>query len=233
VCETWLADCALSIATRALPDAPLGAALAHEAANGISSCSSAFLGVSWSSGSVTDNVANDQYLVEWDTTPAFNSNGGAAFGSAVVAETGSEIVYTVQPLTAGLTYYVRVTPHNSLGWGAASATHSAVPMRKADAPTAVMLRRRTATEVAADASLLGTSIVVSWGLPSNLGGAVAQGAIVEWSSTPFSEFQQAVQTVTTSVASGSLGGSLRLTMDTRTCANCRVQESSQYGAYRL
>jgi len=78
-----------------------------------------------------DNGGDDvvQYRVEWDTTPKFNGVITAPNKGFVNLDAAIHSSYTIQYLTKGLTYYVRVYAINSAGPGASalSSPASAAP----------------------------------------------------------------------------------------------------------
>jgi hypothetical protein len=69
-----------------------------------------------------DSITN--YRIEWDTSAAFDSN----VASATVDATAQKY-YTIEGLTTGVAYYVRVSASNSVGYGATivSSPASAIP----------------------------------------------------------------------------------------------------------
>jgi len=109
-----------------------------------------------------------KYKIEWDIAPGFNSlqpvpNKGSAL---VFAATDSS--YTIQSLTPGLAYYVRVSAIN--GAGAGFPTLSTPTFAK----PGLQVPGRPHTVVASDGNELG-SIKVSWQRP-----------IVPWHNVPCS-----------------------------------------------
>ena len=186
------------------------------------------------------NVANTKYKVEWDILPSFGSNGGQPMstghvnslgygdgydGSPYVNEAsspGDELKYVIDGLDQGTTYYIRITARNSLGYGTPTSTLASVPMKSASAPTNVALSALS-TEDVNDTAKLGTSLLVDFSTPSDMGGDTASAYRIEWSSTPWSEFRREVQRIETSIDSGTVGGNFRLQLDTSLCATCMVQ----------
>merc|ERR1711964_251519 len=84
----------------------------------------------------TDDGGDDvtAYLVEWSTTSAFD-----VVDSALVTylDGGAPFYKTISGLTAGVSYYVRVSAYNSQGYGSSSATTptNLNPMQEPGAPT--------------------------------------------------------------------------------------------------
>mmetsp|Transcript_17104 Transcript_17104/g.25787 ORF Transcript_17104/g.25787 Transcript_17104/m.25787 type:complete len:1105 (-) Transcript_17104:239-3553(-) len=77
----------------------------------------------------TDNGGAEiqYYRVEWDTMPNFNSLSASPHKGAVDVDASIALSYTIDELSVATRYYIRVIPINLAGYGAASATLSAMP----------------------------------------------------------------------------------------------------------
>lgn len=127
----------------------------------------------------------DKYLIEWASTIAF-SQSDSYYGSITVpsatllpalTSTGGalngELIYNILNLSTGVAYYVRMSAHNLLGYGAVQvAPYSVVPAGKALAPGSVSVSPVDASTV--------TSANVQWTAPSSSVGSAITGYLVEW-----------------------------------------------------
>jgi len=100
----------------------------------------------------------------------------------------SPLLYDIEGLTAGVTYFCRVTAYNALGYGVPSNLASAKPLGQPSAP---------GTASVAIAS--GTSLDVTWSPATASNGAALLGYKLEWYSK---DNIPEVQTITTSATSG-------------------------------
>lgn len=123
--------------------------------------------------------------VEWDTSNSFTSS---YYGSAstnyseltfLTSLPDSSIVYLVDNLDTGSTYWFRVSMRNAKGAGVATLSTTAVtPAGKADAPRSVELSHAVvqSTDI--------TDVTVTWAAPSGHsdvdGGSPITGYLVEW-----------------------------------------------------
>ncbi|OWZ24847.1 hypothetical protein PHMEG_00028 [Phytophthora megakarya] len=138
-------------------------------------------------------------------------------------------------LTMGVTTHIRVTAHNSLGFGVPSDSVAVVPITPSDPPPYpnVVLSALT-LEVEDDPNVRVTSLRVVFPPPTKStldqnggGGSPVTKYLVEWIDTrEFSNTIPQIQTITTlSSSSGSVTGSFSLTLDTTgsSCINCQIQ----------
>ncbi len=148
-----------------------------------------------------------------------------ASGSGVVRALPKRPAYVITGLTQGTVYYIRVTAHNTLGYGAVSQTHVAKPHREPSRANLVSL-----SVLDADEPAVGTSLRVGWQSPDDAGGDPITHYRVEWAEAAWSTAVTTVQTIRTQ-ATSPLGGTFRVWVDTRgaaatTCGNpnmCPVQ----------
>ena len=89
------------------------------------------LRVMWSHPESDGGDTVTRYKVEWDTSPAFDSDAGAPFGvhTYAIADPANDCVaspcsYVVSSLEMGVEYYVRVSSYNSFGYSATPAVPS-------------------------------------------------------------------------------------------------------------
>jgi hypothetical protein len=121
----------------------------------------------------TDDGGDDitAYLVEWSTSSTF-----AEVDSSTVTylDGGAPFYKTISGLTAGVSYYVRVSAYNSQGYGseAASTPTNYNPMEEPGAPTNVALG------VTSD-----SMITVSFDEPNDNGGDDIISYFVEWDTS--------------------------------------------------
>jgi len=131
------------------------------------------------------------------------------------------ISYDISRLTRGTTYYVRVSAHNSLGYGPPAASIKVKPYRTSDSPNdPVVLKERAMT---VDADERGTSLDVTWAAPVIGGGDPITKYLIEWSRTSFDSYTKEIQTVTTQTNAAAVYGTFRLALNTGACATCAVQ----------
>jgi hypothetical protein len=79
------------VAPRALPASPTGIILSSPGNDNLFTKDT--LKISWQSGSISQNIANDKYKVEWDTSPTFDSVGGKpiSFSHKLFSGTSPEV----------------------------------------------------------------------------------------------------------------------------------------------
>ena len=125
----------------------------------------------------------DQYLLEWDQSATFDDK--ITYGNITIpasqllpALTGNFLgdwVYDLSGLTTGTSYWLRVSAHNSIGFGPTKlASMSVVPSGKPGAPSSVSLLTATSQDTPI------TSANVTWTAPLVSGGSVVTGYLVEW-----------------------------------------------------
>ena len=166
--------------------------------------------------------------MEWDTKITMDSQGGYSLsyerdgfiGTSPEVSADSSLEYLISGLSQGITYYVRISTKNTLGYGPSSPVVYARPMQSPSVPTMVQLKHRASYTTAAD---LGTSLDVKWSMPTNFGGSEITKYRVEWAKSDFELITVEEQTVSTVLADGALSGVFTLTLDTSTCITCNVR----------
>ncbi|KAL7442689.1 hypothetical protein ACHAXH_009869 [Discostella pseudostelligera] len=196
-------------------------------------------------------IATDIFLVEWSTSSSFEpfaSNGLATLWSAEVMaqyadEEGSNAIGELQlePLTMGTQYFVRVSAHNTAGYGAKADAIPVKPMTRPDPPFDPILSRVTTDHLASlntniglsDSATIGTSLLVMWQPPridsSNDrpdlvgdGGVAVSSYLVEWSRVSWDSYSPSVYEIILQTSSGAQGsdalgllsGSFQVLIDT-------------------
>ena len=121
----------------------------------------------------TDDGGDDitAYLVEWSTSSTFTEVDSSL---VTYLDGGAPFYKTISGLTAGVSYYVRVSAYNSQGYGtsAASTPTNYNPMEEPGAPTNVALG------VTSD-----SMITVSFDEPTDNGGDDIISYYVEWDTS--------------------------------------------------
>ena len=206
-------------------------------------------------------VPADKFLVEWSTTSSFSSISGAnsvsSWSEEVTAqyqdENGEHAFgeFMVGSLNMGTQYFVRVTAHNSGGYGMPSNSVPVKPMTRPDPPFEPVLSRVTLDYLElrpgnslSTSAIVGTSLLVSFepprvdamnGRPDLVGdgGDDVSEYLVEWSRVAWDAYTHTVieinlQTedgVGGSDALGLLSGSFQLSIDTSLSTDNAVQGS--------
>jgi len=111
-------------------------------------------------------------------------------------------------LTKGTIYYVRVTAHNSLGYGAPSLVSMSKPMQQPSRATNVELAVLDASD-----PHVGTSLLATWESPADAGGDPVTHYRVEWATAVWTTVPMTVQTIQT-YGTTQLSGSFRVSVDT-------------------
>lgn len=123
--------------------------------------------VSWTAPANTGGATIDVYLVE------YSIDGGSTW---VPTTTTSSTSKTITGLTNGTATQVRVSAHNSVGYGSTTTPASATPATTPSAPISVA------------ATVDNTQTVVTWSAPTSTGGATITGYKVEYSSNGGSSY---------------------------------------------
>jgi hypothetical protein len=169
-----------SILTRELPHAPT---VVVPAIGGVNGFTNTTLTVTFRDAAAWDQMrAIDKFKVEWDTVPSFKSKGrlGQPLSFDETAGTSPEVAaanavdgttlytYTVINLEPGLQYFIRVSAHHTLGYGAASLVQVSIPRRSSDpVPDTIALRYFAGGTDRQYTS----SLQLDWLLPLNHGGS--------------------------------------------------------------
>jgi hypothetical protein len=159
---------------------------------------------------VLHSICYYQHLLlqlEWSPAPGFEAATTTTQLVTHVA-TGTS-TYTITALTTGTNYYIRLSSVNGLGKGPATAVQMATPLASSDAPVLALLQQLDPLlHSAADVS---SSLDVTWlppqhgGASVGSGGAAVLGYLIETTAVSFSTYISAVQTVTDTCSTGSLG----------------------------
>jgi hypothetical protein len=235
LCQGEIEDCQPLLIPRRLPLSPTSIVLSEIGTSNEFTRTS--LTVTWKSGSITNNVANDWYKVEWDTLTTFDSTGGRPMSyekhnfsgtspevAASAADSNGELSYIIHGLPQGTQIFVRITGKNTLGYGAPSPVQAARPMRSSWAPTAVTLQLRD--QKAVTSQQYGTGLDVSWTAPLDTGGDPISRYRVEWGTAAWDAYTLEVQTVKVATAGNK---TFRLGFDTTACTTCMVRQSYTTG----
>jgi hypothetical protein len=132
------------------------------------------LRVMWSSPLDNGGDTITKYRIDWDTASSFDSGAGGVSENTweyLSLAGGAPFIYTIQFLTMGTPYYVRVLAYNSQGYGEgqASSPDKEHPRQVPTAPTSVQAGITS-----------GSKLTVQWAEPSNLGGDAITTYKIEW-----------------------------------------------------
>ena len=117
--------------------------------------------VSWTAPTNTGGASIDHYLVEYST------DGGSSWTSLPTTASTSA---TITSLQNGTAVQVRVSAHNSVGYGATTTPVSTTPFTTATAPQSLVLTPDDA------------NVTASWTAPTSDGGSAITGYRVEYST---------------------------------------------------
>ena len=160
----------------------------------------------------------DKFRIEWSNDPTFIERKSHIL-------IGNE--FTIDGLSMGTIYHVRVFAHNSAGYGAPASSIPVKPMQVPDppySPTATILSfdLHTSEEV-------GTSLEIIWGAPKvdshgghgdfvGPGGDAIKSYLVEWSKVSWEHYIHTtwnlIITDSSALHEKDLEGCFRLTLDT-------------------
>lgn len=146
----------------------------------------------------------------------------------------SSFVFELTGLTMGVPIHVRVSAHNSLGYGAASDSLSFTPIVSSDPPPSPDVTLSVLTRAESDVPADRVSSLVVRFLPPKIkqptdlvgaGGAKIAKYLVEWTTADWTTgFQSHVQVIAiTSSSNGKVSGEFRLSLDTTGCPHCQIQ----------
>ena len=122
-----------------------------------------------------DNGGDDitKYKVEYSTFADYRAAGTGSVEVTYIQGGGQALFRTLTALTQGTFYYVRVSAHNSQGYGLPTSMTSAVnPSISPDGPSNVLLRITSQS-----------MLTVSFGPPVSDGGDAVTQYLVEWDVT--------------------------------------------------
>ncbi|KAL7444023.1 hypothetical protein ACHAXM_009254 [Skeletonema potamos] len=205
-------------------------------------------------------VPTDKFLVEWSTLSSFlpMSNAGtvASWSSEVTAQyldANREHAFgefLIDSLDTGTQYFVRVSAHNSGGFGEPTNSVPVKPMTRPDPPYEPVLSRvtldyldlRNSDSGLSNSAMVGTSLLVSFepprldvsnGRPDRVGygGDNVSEYLIEWSRVSWDEYTQDVIEIYLQTEDGARGpsawgmlsGSFQLSIDT-TASNSNAEQ---------
>jgi len=208
--------------------------------------------------------AFDKFKIEWDLLPSFTSNKnlGKPESFDIGAGTSPEVIasntvdgnilytYTIEDVTPGFQYFIRVSGHNSLGYGEPSSGLISIPRRPSDPVEESISLNRLVNAVPEDRT---SSLQLDWSRPPDEGGSPVTSYLIEWSRAPWcvtvSGFQDdqgecltdrnmdraSYEVSTACDAPCEVDGSFRLSLDTESCDFCAVKttEMSQNLRYDM
>jgi hypothetical protein len=137
----------------------------------------------------------DKYRVEWSLDSVFTAN-------VTSSDVTANEYYNITSLTTGVTIYIRVVAHNSLGYGAKSLSY---PFKPRQQPGVVVSPALNLAFAALDLVTYARSLNVSWIYPMIMasegalvgdGGVPVTSYLVEWSKQAFSTVTPTVQNIT-------------------------------------
>jgi hypothetical protein len=272
ICQPGLEECYSdsgsltgTILARELPHAPT---VVVPDIGGLNGFTSSVLVVTFKDSAEWDQTrAIDKFKVEWDLLPSFSSNAnlgkpesfdetraeiGTAFTgtSPEVAATNTAdgsllYTYSIENLSPGLQYFIRVSGHNTLGYGDVSLLQVSIPRRSSDPVADTIALSQLPDDAAVEERT--SSLQLDWTKPSNEGGSPVTSYLVEWGRAPWCVTVDGLQdnqgdcvtdrnmdraSFDVSTVCGvncEVGGSFRLRLDTTNCEFCSVktQEDSQ------
>ncbi|KAL9181119.1 hypothetical protein ACHAXT_009924 [Thalassiosira profunda] len=213
-------------------------------------------------GVESNGVPADKFLVEWSTSssflPSIDENVDSLWSTEVTAQYSDEDgenamgELLIDSLEMGTDYFVRVSAHNTAGYGPPTSGVPIKPMTRPDPPFEPVLSGLTPDYLESagpdsslsDSAIIGTSLLVSWKPPrvdsSNDrpdlvgdGGDEVSSYLVEWSRTAWDSFSPTVVEVGLQTASGLAGadavglltGSFQLVVDTTASSTTVVSGS--------
>ena len=186
------------------------------------------------SGGSGDDI--DKYRIEWSTSSfSFGDNGGGGGGDGggndddqdvTQSHVTSDPEYLIQGLTMGKEYHVRVTAHNSGGYGEPSTALPVKPMTSPDPPHSPTLSMLSINYH--DFVDVGTSLVVDWdaprtdtenGRPDEVGngGDTITSYLVEWSKVSWDAYTPTVWELAlrdSTLTGTNVEGEFRVSIDT-------------------
>lgn len=167
----------------------------------------------------------DKYRIEWSLESSFSKTNSHVTTSPN---------YIISSLFMGTIYYVRVTAHNSAGYGIPSHSVPVKPMQSPDPPFSPTLSLISSTITSYPET--GTSLRVEWSPPIidnhgnrpddvGDGGDGIIGYLVEWSKVNWDIFQPTIWEMKlddSTFTGGAIVGSFRLKLDTTQLATAVV-----------
>ncbi|KAL7473049.1 hypothetical protein ACHAXS_013421 [Conticribra weissflogii] len=239
-CESESIECSEAdsenyiITTRSIPPPPFVEVATYPTVSNANRFSSNSILVTFESllnnGIVSTGDPTDKFLVEWSTTSSFLRNDDLSWSKEVNALYSDELrqnafgEFLIDSLEMGTQYFVRVSAHNSAGYGARTNSIPVKPMTRPDPPYEPVLSAMSSEYIEllhpdyglSDIALIGTSLLVSWkppkvdtinGRPDEVGegGDGVSSYLVEWSRTPWKDYIPTVYEIRLQTASG-VGG---------------------------
>ncbi|KAL7554112.1 hypothetical protein ACHAWF_017504 [Thalassiosira exigua] len=206
-------------------------------------------------------VPTDKFLVEWSTISSFlpsMDDADSLWSSEVPAQYSDDDgenamgELLISGLDMGTQYFVRVSAHNTAGFGAPTNGVPVKPMTRPDPPFEPVLSNLSPDSLASlhpgsslsDSAIMGTSLLVSWQPPrvdaSNDrpdlvgdGGDGISSYLVEWSRISWDSYSPTVFEIDLRTASGTggsdasgvLSGSFQISIDTSVSLEAAVSGS--------
>ena len=238
-----LKDCDPRSMTRSLPSTPLNVVVSSPGNE--NEFGSTKLTVTWSTPSDEGGLLGlvDKFKIEWDTSASMNSNGDKplSYGYESFVNTSPEVSvsagvplqFVIENLVMGENYHVRVTAHNSLGYGESSAKYPGRPRKMPTSPASVTLTNMDADLVSEYE--MGTSLKVTispplGGYDEGQGGDPVDKYRIEWSRLPWTDRVKEVQTLTsTENVNPDDFAKFRLEMDTTSRNESNIRDSHVTG----
>jgi len=231
---TEVDDGALTIRVRSTPDPPqVTVATYPSASDGPNRFTKDSLLVSYepSSGDISNSIGwsgddIDKYRIEWSTSSWFGDTDASDLKDTGQSHVTSETEYLIQGLTMGEQYHVRVTAHNSGGYGEPSTALPAKPMTSPDPPHSPTLSMLSVASN--DSVAVGTSLLVNWDAPKidtengrpdevGNGGDAITSYLVEWSKVSWDAYTPTVWELAlrdSTLTGTNVEGTFRLSIDT-------------------
>ena len=152
----------------------------------------------------------DKYRIEWDEFTTFSS---PMLRTAVT----SASQFNITNLSMGVTYYIRVFAHTSIGFGSSSAVYSFIPIQQPDPPLNPSLQTADGSTSLVE---FATSLNVSWSYPAVFGpdevgdgGNTVASYLIEWAKLPFSAAVPTIQSVVLTTTSQNSSTAFSLELD--------------------
>lgn len=201
----------------------------------------------------SSEMPTDEFLVEWSTSSSFLPSADddavdTLWSSVVTAQYSDEDEENafgellLESLTMGTQYYVRISAHNSAGYGAKTSSKPVKPMTRPDPPYELILSSLSPSQLEvfhpvsslSDSAVIGTSLLVSWQPPrvddSNDrpdlvgdGGDAVSSYLVEWSRKAWSEYLPTEFEIKIGLEALSLlSGTFQIQVDTSTSSMAAI-----------
>eukprot|EP00937_MAST-01D_sp_MAST-1D-sp2_P000055 g55.t1 len=170
-------------------------------------------------GSGGDTITHWRY--EWSSQSDFrvfsHFEARAIDATGDPLECAAECVFPLGAEVQSLSLYS--STHQPLGTGSFKLAHGGFTEQACALPVVLSTRGEDA-----DADERGSSLEVTWYVPSITGGDPITKYMVEWSRKPWDSYVKAAQTIVTTHSGGAkVSGSFRLVFDSTACADCQIK----------